>query len=63
MPHVIAVILGGLVAIPLSQICLWWIFSTDPAGVGPAASEMVPFAVPTQFHEEATTDKRPRTKR
>lgn len=47
--QMVGVIFGGLMAIPLAQICLWWIFGQDPVHLGPAVSEVVPFIVPSAF--------------
>lgn len=49
LPQMIGVILGGLASIPLAQLCLWWIFSTDPVDAGPFVAQYVPFIVPADF--------------
>ena len=49
----IKVVLGGMLAIPLAQLILWWLpgsWSRDPMDVGPKASQMVPFLVPKRYH-------------
>ncbi len=47
--QVIGVICGGALALPLAQICLWWIFAEDPVELGPSISQYVPIVVPQQF--------------
>ena len=44
-----AVLFGGLCAIPLAQLCLWWIFGQDPVEAGPTVAKYVAFIVPKQF--------------
>ena len=49
----IKVVLGGMLAIPLAQLILWWLpgsWSRDPMDVGPKASQVVPFLVPKRYH-------------
>ena len=49
----IKVVLGGMLAIPLAQLILWWLpgsWSRDPMDVGPKASQIVPFLVPKRYH-------------
>jgi hypothetical protein len=49
----VAVIFGGLCALPLAQLCLWWIFSRDPIDLGPRVSPYAAFLVPAQFRGNA----------
>lgn len=49
----VAVIFGGLCALPLAQLCLWWIFSRDPIDLGPKVSPYAAFLVPAQFRGNA----------
>jgi hypothetical protein len=49
----VAVIFGGLCALPLAQLCLWWIFNRDPIDLGPKVSPYAAFLVPTQFRGHA----------
>lgn len=44
-----AVVFGGACAIPLAQLCLWWIFGQDPVKVGPTVAKYVPVVVPEKF--------------
>lgn len=53
IPQVLGVVLGGLASIPLAQLCLWWIFGTDPIDMGPSVSQYVPFVVPAKFRDVA----------
>lgn len=45
----LAVVGGGLCALPLAQLVLWWFFGQDPARMGPKVAQYVPFVVPQQF--------------
>jgi len=50
----IKVVLGGMLAIPLAQLILWWLpgsWSRDPMKMGPKASQYAPFLVPKQYHD------------
>jgi hypothetical protein len=40
------IVAGAVVAIPLAQLVLWWIFKADPISLGPAVARIVPFVVP-----------------
>lgn len=48
-------IIGGLLALPVGQLIIWWAIGKDPLSLGPMTSNVAPFAVPAQFHakEEA----------
>ena len=60
----VKVIGGGMLAIPLAQLILWWLpgdLSRDPMNLGPKASQYVPWVVPKEYHEtsdEGTTAQR-----
>ncbi|MEC7603826.1 MAG: hypothetical protein VX668_07405 [Planctomycetota bacterium] len=45
----VAIILGGLCALPLAQLCLWWIFGRDPIEIGPKVPSYAAFLVPSKF--------------
>jgi hypothetical protein len=45
----IKVILGGLLALPVTQAILWWGFHRDPLDLGPSVASIAPFAVPYGF--------------
>ena len=55
------VIIGGILAIPVSQLVLWWLFSTDPLSVAPSVSKFAPFVVPAKLRpvEEEDENERP----
>ena len=58
----IKVVLGGMLAIPLAQLILWWLpgnWSRDPMKMGPKASQYVPFLVPKRYH--VPDDDKPRS--
>ncbi|MED5576521.1 MAG: hypothetical protein VX757_03375 [Planctomycetota bacterium] len=44
-----AIIFGGLCALPLAQLCLWWIFGRDPIEIGPKVPSYAAFLVPSKF--------------
>jgi hypothetical protein len=56
LPQMVGVVLGGLASIPLAQLCLWWIFSTDPVDAGPLVAQYVPFIVPSDFRGTTSVD-------
>jgi hypothetical protein len=59
--EVVKVVLGGLAAIPIAQLILWWAAGTDPMETGPIIAKYVPAVVPQKFHKsEAQKDKEER---
>jgi len=44
-----AVLGGGLCALPLAQLVLWWLFGRDPVELGPKVAAYVPFVVPSEL--------------
>jgi hypothetical protein len=48
------ILAGALLAVPTAQLILWWVvpagWKRDLFGIGPAASRVVPWVVPDQFH-------------
>jgi hypothetical protein len=53
MFEMVKVILGGLIALPLAQLILWWAVpgGRDPVNIGPSISKLAPFIVPEKFHD------------
>lgn len=50
--EVVVILLGGLVSLPITQLCLWWLVGIDPLGLAPQVSELVPQVVPAQMKPE-----------
>jgi hypothetical protein len=44
--EMVKIILGGLLAIPVAQLVLWWVFAADPLKMAPRIYEVVPAIVP-----------------
>jgi hypothetical protein len=40
---------GGIVAMPLALLALWWAFRVDPLDLGPQIAQYAPWIVPQQF--------------
>lgn len=44
-------LLGGLMALPVAQLMIWWILGTDPIGIAPEVSKVIPMVVPPDLRE------------
>ncbi|MCH2181876.1 MAG: hypothetical protein MK108_07715 [Mariniblastus sp.] len=44
-------LLGGLMALPVAQLMIWWILGSDPIGIAPEVSKVVPMVVPPDLRE------------
>ena len=55
-------LLGGLMALPVAQLMIWWILGTDPIGIAPEISRVIPMVVPPDLREgdpiESGADKK-----
>lgn len=51
--ELVIILLGGLISLPITQICLWWLVHTDPLQLGPPVSEVAPQVVPVEFRSAA----------
>jgi len=49
-------VLGGLLAIPVSQLALWWIAGVDPLSLAPQVSQYVPAIVPQKLRPVSDDD-------
>ncbi len=50
----IRIAIGAVLALPVAQLVLWWLFATDPFVLGPRVSRFVPFVVPPKLrHQDA----------
>lgn len=47
---ILQVALGGLAAIPIALLLLWYLFDKDIAGAGPRVAQYLPWIVPEKFH-------------
>ena len=47
--EVIKIIFGGLLALPLAQLILWWGFQKDPLQLAEPISKVIPFIVPQKM--------------
>ena len=46
------IVFGGLLAVPIAYLMVFWIFSQDPLGVGPGLHNVAPFLVPDSLSGE-----------
>lgn len=56
----VKIILGGVMALPISQLILWWAAGKDPFDLGPVIANNVPqiaFVVPEKLRKGATVKK------
>jgi hypothetical protein len=58
MVEIVKVVLGGVIAIPLAQLILWWAVpgGRDPVGLGAPISKFAPFLVPDQFRDPSVKE-------
>ncbi len=47
--EMIKIIFGGLIALPLAQLILWWGFQKDPLQLAEPISKVIPFIVPPKM--------------
>ena len=45
------ILIGAAIALPLTQVMMWWAASFDPFGMAPTVSRILPFAVPSSLAE------------
>jgi len=45
------ILVGGLISLPMTQLCLWWFVGIDPLGLAPRVFEVVPQVVPMKMQE------------
>ena len=43
------VVIGGVLAIPIAYLLVFWVFKQDPLNVGPTLGNVVPFLVPAEL--------------
>jgi hypothetical protein len=54
--ELVKIVLGGLLAIPIAYLLVFWIFKQDPLNVGPSLGNVVPFLVPAEFRDDTDAD-------
>ncbi|MDZ4848609.1 MAG: hypothetical protein SGI77_04895 [Pirellulaceae bacterium] len=55
----IQIVLGGLLAVPLTQIIIWHVMDKDvPWGIGPYIADYVPWIVPEKFYKKQNSNSR-----
>lgn len=60
MNELIKIALGGLLALPIAQLILWWGFNSDPLGLASPASNVASFIVPPRLRPgEVVEDEDP----
>lgn len=45
------VAIGGLMALPVAQVIIWWLIGMDPLNIAPAVARWVPFVVPAKLQQ------------
>jgi hypothetical protein len=56
------IVAGGLLAIPLAQLILWWLpgrWQRDPLKIGPTVGQYVPWVVPPNYRPAGVADEAP----
>lgn len=46
------VVLGGMLAIPVAQVIVWWLIGLDPLNIAPSVGRVIPFVVPAKLRPE-----------
>lgn len=54
--ELVKVMVGGLLALPVAQLIIWWALGLDPFRMGPAVGRYVPFIVPSRLAEDDTAE-------
>ena len=49
--ELVMIMLGGIISLPITQICVWWLADVDPLALGPPTSRVVPQVVPARFRD------------
>jgi hypothetical protein len=50
--EVIKIVVGGLLALPIAYLLVFWVFKLDPLNIGPSISKIAPFVVPNELRGE-----------
>lgn len=54
--EMVKVVLGGLLALPIAYMLLFWVFTKDPLNLAPAIHRAFPFAVPEVLIPDSETE-------
>ena len=54
-------VVGGLMALPVGQLIIWWAIGKDPLNLGPSVSSVAGFIVPEKFHAQSEEEEQPAT--
>lgn len=49
LSSMIAIVLGGACALPVTQLILWWVVGQDPLGIAPLLPEFLQWMAPQRF--------------
>ena len=49
LAELLKIVLGGVLALPIAQLILWWAFNSDPLGFAPKTSQFAAFLVPPKL--------------
>ncbi|MEM7455820.1 MAG: hypothetical protein AAF456_15815 [Planctomycetota bacterium] len=49
--EIVKVIIGAMLALPVAQLLIWWVFGKDPLNLGPTVSGVIPAVVPADFQQ------------
>ena len=49
-------------ALPVAQLMLWWILGSDPLGIAPEVSKVVPMVVPPDLREAESVETGPKAR-
>lgn len=64
--EMLKIVFGGLLALPIAQLILWWAFNADPVGLAQPTSKVASFIVPPRLRPapeiEEEDGKEPRNK-
>ncbi len=56
------IIVGGLLALPVAQLILWWMFTQDPLALAPTVHKYAPVLVPAKLSPPAAAKPEPELK-
>ncbi|HMO14704.1 MAG TPA: hypothetical protein PKD64_12635 [Pirellulaceae bacterium] len=50
------IVLAGILALPVAQLILWWLFAHDPLSLAPRVHSFAPFLVPAKMVQREDTE-------
>ncbi len=54
--EMVKIILGAMLALPVAQLLVWWVFGQDPLDFGPGVGAVLPAVVPADLRGEGQDD-------